>query len=269
MADQTEAQQVAQLAFQAAGSETLEAGKIYGMSNGDGGVHIVDTMAYLGRPLHKTGVKQVRDVESFKEYLDKHGEQAETEVTTHQDERTISAMIDAGTDIAAGRKEHGVKLTLKLTTEWSQWVQMSGKLMAQETFAEFIEDHAAQITSPASAEIMEIAATLQVKRGVEFEQGTSLSTGETQFTFREQDKASAGKAGQLSVPNELALALTPFKGGIAYRVVAKFRYRLRGSELLLGYKLLDVEKIQEDAFGGIAETVKEHAEASGFLFLNA
>lgn len=269
MADQTEAERVATLAWQAHGAETLEAGKIYTLPDGSGGMGIVDTMAYLDRPLYKSGEKAVRDVDSFTAFLDKHGIGGETEVTTFQDQRQITAVIDAGTELEPGRKKHGASLNLKLSTEWAQWVQFSGKLMGQEQFAEFIEDHAEQIMSPSSAEIMEIASTLQVKRGVEFEQGTSLSTGETQFTFREQDKTTAGKAGQLAIPNELLLALTPFKGGSAYKVTAKFRYRLRGSELALGYKLLDVEKIQDNAFGEVAETIQAHAEANNFLFLNA
>lgn len=139
--------------------------------------------------------------------------------------------------------------------------------MDQAAFAEFIEDNAQNIVEPSSAEILEIAQSLQVKRGVAFESGQRLADGNVQFGYREETTATAGSAGQLRIPATLTLALRPFEGGEAYKVTAHFRYRLQGSALTLGFKLQEPAKIREDAFKEIANEVSAYAEEQDFLYL--
>lgn len=141
--------------------------------------------------------------------------------------------------------------------------------MTQADFAEFIEDNAKDIVNPSSAEVLEIAQSLQVKRGVEFESGTRLADGNVQFGYRENTTATAGNVGQLSIPEKITLALRPFKNGEQYAVNAIFRYRLQGSQLTLGYKLQDPEKVIEDAFESVAKEVSDYTAQRDFLYLNA
>ena len=265
----TEASDSARLAIQAQITEKLEPGTIYNSLNGDGGFDILDTDQYAARPRRKTGRHAVSDAQSFKDYLEKHGIEGETEVTAQETEGRIIAGIDAGTDLEAGWCDHNITLQLRASDEWRRWLDKNNKLMRQVDFAEFLEDNAKDILEPSYADIFEIATSLQVKRGVDFESATRLDNGEIQLGYRETTTASAGKVGQMSIPETLVIALRPFKGGEPYRVIASFRYRLNGPDLTMGYKLQNLEKIRDEAFATVAEDVRTFAEASQFLFLNA
>jgi uncharacterized protein YfdQ (DUF2303 family) len=265
----TEAADVSSLAIQAAKPTELEAGALYLIADGDGGVRQIDTDSFADRPRRKgkTVTTTVADVESFGAFLTKHGIREETEIMASVKGGNFVAIINAGTQSEPGWADHGIHLQLSESKEWKRWAAQSSKLMGQAEFAEFIEDNAENIVDPSSAEILEIAQSLQVKRGVEFESGHRLSDGNVRFGYRETTTATAGAVGDLSIPATIGLALRPFEGGDTYRVVATFRYRLVQKQLHLGFKLQGIDRVREDAFAEVADTVRKQAEASGFLYL--
>jgi uncharacterized protein YfdQ (DUF2303 family) len=265
----TEAEDIAVLAQQAMKGAELEAGKVYLIPSQDGTVRQIDTDSYSLRPRRKgaSSATTVADVDSFESFLIKHGIPEETEITASVQAGTFTAIINAGTQQEPGWSDHAAILRLTESKEWKRWAAGSGKLVDQLGFAEFIEDNAENIVDPSSAEILEIAQSLQINRAVDFESGQRLSDGNVRFGYRETTTASAGAVGDLSIPASFTLALRPFEGGEAYRVTALFRYRLHGKQLQLGYKLQGIERIREDAFSAVAGTVRDHAETAGFLYL--
>ena len=263
----TEAKTVARLAQQAANAEEIYPGKLYLIADGNGGRKEIDTDEYDTRPRSKNLNQTVADFPSFAAYLNKHGLEGETEISAHETEGVFSAVVDAGTDDEAGWRRHLVKLTLTPSDEWKTWTAQSGRLMTQEQFAEFIEDNARNVVSPSSAELLEVAQSLQIRRGVDFESGTRLSDGNVQFGYRETTTATAGTAGTLTIPATLELALAPFRGGEPYRVPASVRYRLQDKRLALGFKLQNADQVRRDAFAQIAEQVERYADDSAFLYL--
>ncbi|WMI32992.1 hypothetical protein SEA_PEGGYLEG03_51 [Arthrobacter phage PeggyLeg03] len=267
-APDTEAATVASLGRQTAAPTELKPGTVYLVAHGDGGVRQIDTDDFAPRPRRKADTHvNVSDAASLEAYLDKHGIGFETEIHASATEAWFNVIINAGTVDQAGWGDHSVRLNLKASDEWKKWTGKSGVLMNQTDFAEFIEDNAQNIVEPSSAEILEIAQSLQVKRGVDFESGTRLSDGNVQFGYRETTNATAGAAGQLSIPATISIALRPFDGGEAYKVTAHFRYRLQGSQLALGFKLQEAAKIREDAFKEVAGGIRAYAEENDYLYL--
>lgn len=264
----TEAEAISTIAQQAKSPDAVDPGKVYAVAHGDT-VKVIDTDAYSERPRRKKGTANVRDSESFIAYLDKHGIKGETEVLTKQRENKIISFIDAGTDSEAGWSEHHLVLTLEQSPEFLKWTKLSGQMFSQTDFAEFIEENASDIVAPAAAEMLEIVSSLQVARSADFESAVRLSDGNVQFGYRETTNAKAGTTGQLTIPTEFSLGIRPYLGGNPYQVQAKFRYRLRGSELLLGFKLERIDDILLNAFNGVAESIQEHAAVNEFLYLNS
>lgn len=264
----TEAKTIARLAQQAANVEPLDDRTIYLVHAGDGTARVIDTDDYAERPRRKQDItRTVSDQDSFEAYLNKHGIPEETEITASVKNANFTAVINAGTGDEPGWGDHVLHLVLRSSDEWQKWNHASGNLMRQDDFAEFIEDNAQNIVEPSSAEILEIAQSLQVKRGVEFESGTRLSDGNVQFGYRETTTATAGNVGHLEIPSTITLALRPFEGGEAYKVTAHFRYRLQGSTLTLGFKLQEPAKIREDAFKQVAGVIRDLAEKAHLLYL--
>jgi hypothetical protein len=87
--------------------------------------------------------------------------------------------------------------------------------------------------------------------------GDDFADGQTQLLYKETVAARAGQRGDLEIPSVLRLALKPYIGGPTYAVLARFRYRLRGTALVLGYVLERPDLILESAFGDVVDSLRE------------
>jgi len=162
--------------------------------------------------------------------------------------------------------EHVVRLECAQTREWREWTENDGQAMDQIKFAYFIEQHMDEIVEPKAAEMLEIVTTLKAKNKVTFESGIRLANGQVQFQYREEIDGQAGIKGELKVPEEFTLGIRVFEGEVAYKVVARFRHRVREGKVMMWYDLVRPHNIVRDAVENIADRICEKVQAS--LFLN-
>ncbi|WIY84310.1 DUF2303 family protein [Propionimicrobium sp. PCR01-08-3] len=260
---------IASLAQQAANPRLLEEG-VYSVLDADGAVQIVETSGYqhdrkesespAPRRIKRTMI--VRDVESL---LDAIASSTNTEKTEQSigegrgwlevwadiDRRTVTAITD-GVD---GWREHRIRLELRHSAEWEDWVDIDGKLLDQVPFSEFVEDHMSSIAHPDGAQLLDICQTLQAHTGVAFKQQSILANGQRAFQWEETVEAKAGQKGDLSIPNELTLALRPFQGSEPVAITARFRFRPASDGLRLGVRLVETPRIVEEAFDDMVAEV--------------
>ena len=225
----------------------LAPGKIYGTLR-DGKLTVTDTNDYRHAPVKQKREVTFLDPGSFLDYWAYWAnDECQPEAWVDPNTRTVTAIFDATTlddPTAIGWAGHRAVLRPEKTPDWIAWVKMSGELMRQETFAEFIEDHLPQIVEPAGAVMLEVAQSLQGTVKAEWKQAVRLSDGQVGLQYVEAANASAGAKGSLPIPAEFTIAVAPFKGGSPYKVRARFRYRIAGDQIALGFKLdraLDVE----------------------------
>jgi uncharacterized protein YfdQ (DUF2303 family) len=171
---------------------------------------------------------------------------------------------DADADDVAGWRDHRLVLQLRLTDGWRQWLQASGTMFEQRQFAEFVEDHLADVREPSAASLLEVAQTLQGSQKVSWQSAHVLKDGTRQLSYVESTEAVAGgPGGQMKIPAEIKLALKVFEGSAdSYEITGRFRYQINGGRLTLGIKLLGVAETQEAAFGGVVAQVGEATGAT-------
>lgn len=213
-----------------------------------------DTEQWLDQPRRKTGQVEVRDAESFLAYFTKHATPA-AEVYADEDNGRVVAVLNASSKEQAEWGDHCLVLALKHTPAWLRWTRPDGKLLGQVAFAEHIEAGLPEIVEPDAAHMLELAQTFEATKGVDFESSQRLSSGERQFTYKETISAKAGQKGHITVPTQFVVALAPWRGGPAYRVTARFRYRISPEGLQLGYVLDRVEDVLEGAFADVCSEV--------------
>ena len=148
MANQTEAEIVRDLAYQAVRPALLERGNQYAWITRDGALVEADLSDKM--PAMKDGTVIVRDVESFGVYYDKHADD-DSEVFADLDAGTITAVLDAhhsadwaarGLTLDDARwQQHRLVLALKPTLPWVTWTAQNRKPMTQIDFADFLEDN--------------------------------------------------------------------------------------------------------------------------------
>lgn len=253
----TEAAVVADLARQAASTETLDPGSVLAAPAEDGRVYVVDTDAYADSPRHIEAKRVVGDAESFVQYVTKHVIDGHTEVYADVPSSSVVAVLDSHDAGQGGWQKHTARLELRKTKSWEAWEKVDGQLLPQTEFAEFIEQQALDVRSPETAVLIEIAQSFQAKTSVDFEGGERLDSGQVRLEYKETVTAKAGQKGHIDIPTELELLLRPYIGGPVYVVVARFRYRLRGSQLGLGVVLTRPTEILDAAFADIVTEIRD------------
>lgn len=171
----------------------------------------------------------------------------------------FSGYIDYHTPEQAAWKDHTCNFECKTTPEWNDWKSRSGMAMDQEKFAYFIEDHAEEIINPSSADMMEIALSLRAKKNINFNSGIRLHNGQVQLQYTETIKGEAGVKGQLEIPEIIDIGVKLFEGGSAYKMQARFRYRIKEGHLAMWYELIRPHKTHEAAVNDAFNLIKEKA----------
>lgn len=254
----SEASAVANIAVQGVTPHELAPGVVFATPDGNGGVKFQDTDAWADNPRRAKASRTVGDAASFVAYLAKHGTAA-SEVWADTPKSSVVAVIDAhaGADAPAGWEGHKLTLQLEKTPAWLAWMQLDGQLVSQTDFAEFIETRSLDVKDPDAATLLEVANKFVVKRSVDFESGERRQDGQTRFEYKETLAGKVGQKGHIDVPDLLTLVLKPYVGGPSYHVYARFRYRLNGSQLVVGIVLERPKDILDAAFADVVEAIRK------------
>jgi uncharacterized protein YfdQ (DUF2303 family) len=246
-----EAQAIINTAVRTLTPHELEPGSVYAF-NTPTGVHEVDLTGpeYTGELPRKTGRTLVRDAASFLTYYAKHKDDA-TEIYSDVEQLSVTAVLDAHSADEPGFGEHRLHLALRRTKAWQEWLDLDGKLVDQDRFANFLEDHLVHLVDPDAATMLEIAQSIKATTKAEFQSSSRLQSGERKFAFVEDTKASAGAKGDLAIPETFKIAVPPFEGADVYSMTARFKYRLGGGQLALGFKLEQPEERVKAAFADV------------------
>lgn len=237
--------------------QELDAGKIYLVQDRDGHHRLIDTDEYAPTPRYMERHKTVNDAESLVDYVNsrqQHHNGVEVWINpgTSGKTPTVKAILDSH-----ARSMDTCSISFTATPGWADWLKINDHLMNQTDFAEFVEQWADTIITPNGATMLEIAQSLRANVGVTFKSQKRLADGQTQFEYTESVDATAGTAGNITIPDDLELAICPFFGAKTYKVRTKFRYRMSGGNLAMGVRLLNPEKVVEAVLNDAEDIIRE------------
>lgn len=237
--------------------QELEPGKIYLIQDTDGRRRIIDTDDYADSPRYMQRAKTVNDAESLVTYInsrEQHHNGVEVWINpgTHGETPKVRAVLDSN-----ARNSDTCRIAFNATPEWAAWNEINDHLMSQGEFAEFVEQWVDTIVKPDGATMLEIAQSLRANVGVTFKSQKRLANGQTQFEYTENVDASAGTAGDITIPDDMELVVCPFYGAKVYKVRAKFRYRVNSGKLSMGVRLLNTEKVVEAVLADVESVIRE------------
>ena len=232
---------------------------------GEGVVKHIDLEAMAGAPARKRGTVTVFDAASFNMVLADNGDAGNVAIyiDRNPDKPAVVAVLNGHGKAGAGWGDFRASIQFRPTPQWAKWKAIDGKMLPQVEFAEFIEDNLADIADPAGATMLEIATYLEATKGADFKSGIRLTSGAVQLQNLESVEAKVG-AGKIDVPEILTLALAPLQGLAAYKVPARFRYRISEGKLLLGVKLQRVEDLMTTVLNDVVAQIERGANVSVF-----
>ena len=246
---------------------------LYVVRNGNGNTVIHDTREwddrYLAHPRRKTGQYVVTQVDSFVDYLDRHGDE-QTEVYVNTGSASLHATVDGHSSHSAGHEDHVLKLNFPKSDQWNVWHGANGRAMRQREFAEFIEDNLVDIIDPAGADMLEIVSSLSATTKATFHSAHRLSDGSTELEWTQEVNAKAGtqKSGKVEIPGTFKIAIPVFRGGKAWKVEARFRYRVNDGVLTMSYHLTRPADLLDAAFTKEVEAVRERIGGTYPIYVN-
>lgn len=222
----------------------------------------IDLTKYLPSPLRASGTVSLQTVDDFAKYVARHDDGDATTIWADMNRHAIAAVLDdhwsaasgvVSPDERPGWGEHRATLALKATDEWTHWLNGDGIPMDQEKFAEHIEDGQVEIVKPEAAELLEIVQSMQGHTDAQWKSAKRLHDGSVQFLYSEDATATAGGKGELEIPQTFELMIAPFLGEDVMALTARLRYRVKGGNLSIGYKLVRPGDVVRDCIDQIAD----------------
>lgn len=247
------------------------------------GQGIVDIKGYIEKfrisPERRTGTAQVTTLKSFIDLVNRQKDgDSVIFANTAWPRPSLTGVINyhKGSEggFAARQLDHRVHYAFPVTEEMQAWIGNNNRLMDQADFAAFLEDHAAELTSPfdgekdrfealfkermaVPTELVSLSRSLEVFVGAKAKQAVRLQTGERVMEFVEEH--SNGKGEKVEIPGVFMIAVPAFLDGEPVRIAARLRYRVAGGGINWFYSLYrwDVElreRVKADLATAATET---------------
>lgn len=217
----------------------------------DVAVEILDYEKFLPEPVRARGTVRVFTAEGFTAaYQHRTVDDARygAVIYADPDQCRLVAVIDDDYGAHPGWREHRVQLDLKTTDEWTLWHNGQG-YGTQEAFAEVVEAGEKEIVDPSATTMLDIAQTFHATVGAKVKRANRLSDGRTQFVYDEDIEASAGAAGELTIPGTFTIRVRPFLGSEPVEVECRLRYRVeRGGAFKIGYQMDRPDEVKRESF---------------------
>lgn len=267
MSDRPESEVIAELAVGYVGPRPVGDGGLHAITVPEGAtVRLIDPdeeqEARQPHPPRRKGTVTAYDADSFARLVNDLGPRdGHSRIYADPDDLRFVAVLNdhEGDGLRPGWGDHRVHLAIQRTPSWKAWRDHAG-LGAQEEFAEHLEDHRADIADPPAADMLELAQTFQATIGAKFSGGARLHNGERHASYVEEVQGSAGRSGQVPIPETMTLRLVPFEGADPVEVEARIRFRIRDGRLAIGYVLHRADEIERAAFDQVRASIESNTE---------
>jgi uncharacterized protein YfdQ (DUF2303 family) len=245
----SDAREVAELALSAAEPTEVDAGKVYAWLAPDGEIKTLDAERHGDEPRRVHGTVHPQTLDALVAYVTEHEDRVgrSTIWVDLKGGRVVAVLNDDDPGETNGWRDHRAELVFERTEPWKHWLNLNGRLVDQQTFAEHLEEGLTEIAEPDGASMLELAQSFHATTNATFRSARRLQSGAVQVQYDEEVQASAGASGELEVPTEFTLAVAPFVGDEPTAVTARLRFRAAGGTLQLGYKLERPEEVERQS----------------------
>jgi len=201
------------------------------------------------------------DAPSFVAYLATHAKPGST-VWCSFDPQTFAlsfkAVIDEHSATAAGWRGHTASFTPDMSSEWKAWKGSAGKQFAQVAFAEWIDEHADDITTanglPTSLQMLQMATEFQANEERVLKSTVKLQSGGVRLTYIADP--DAGTTENMLMFDRFAIGIPVFQGGSAWSLSARLKYRLNSGKVSFHYEIVRPDRVHEGAAKEMIDQVR-------------
>jgi len=209
---------------------------------------------YRLAPARRAGTARAGTLASFIDLVKRHqSPNSAVFATTIWPTPALTAVIDYhGIDGAPDWLKHRIRYEFPVTEELKAWMSSDGQTMEQIEFAQFLEEHAAELASPLDterseferlfkarfatpAEVIDLSRALEIYVGSSVKRAERLQTGERTVEFVSEHTNAKGE--KVDIPGIFMVAVPAFLNGEPVRIPARLRYRVANGSIHWSYAL--------------------------------
>lgn len=164
----------------------------------------------------------------------------------------IHAVLDHGTAVEAGFRDHSIALRPRISVPLKRWLDIAKRPLSQRALAEFLDEHAVEVSVPDAASIMDMVLTFEATKKVVFKSGVRLQNGDRQLTFSEDTQ---GTSGSVVIPERITIVAPVFEGADAQLIDFTLRYRIEDGAVAFSLKMHREDEVIRHAFQQIVDEV--------------
>ena len=227
-------------------------------------VKLADQREERDKPRRLKGTATLGDEASFIEHINRFKDassvifQGETALLAVFNYNSAAAGVD-DRNTCARFGDHRADFVPKVSDEWKAWVDGQKKPLGQEAFADFIDEHLADIAPstddrkvPSAGDLATMALQLKASSDDTLESSLNRTTGETSVVFKKELKVQ----GNTVIPPEFDIQIPIFTGGPLQRITCKLRFRKGDEGALFFWAVPGATQIKVKAQLAIGERVK-------------
>jgi uncharacterized protein YfdQ (DUF2303 family) len=213
----------------------------------------VDLEPYLSAPRRANKIVKVNTPESFVLYFGRFALTSSiVALNAEKLSGTFVGLIDYHSKESPAWCAHRLEYKPQETPEWKLWQENDKHVFKQNEFAEFLEENLPDISNPASADLLEVAKSIQARRSTNFKSDRRLDNGDRALVWEETTQASA-KQGELEIPAQFTITFPLFHGGDPASIAARLKFRIDSGAVVFWYELVRPHKAVETQL----ETLKQ------------
>ncbi|MCV2365560.1 YfdQ family protein [Paucibacter sp. DJ1R-11] len=222
----------------------------------------LDFEKLLPNPRRTKAAAQFTDAASFLAYINTHADEGTT-VWCNFNPQTFAlkftAVLDEHSTTTPGWRQHTATFAPDMSAEWKAWIAKNGQSFAQVPFAEWLEEHAEDITSaegfPTSLQMLGMATEFVANEERVLKSSAKLQSGGVRLTYVADP--DAGTTESMEMFKQFALGIPVFQGGAAWRITARLKYALGQGKVNFRYELVRADRVHESAAKDLITQITE------------
>jgi len=248
---------------------------LYNQESGKVSAFAEQIEAYRQEPARRKGTANATTLKSFINLVNRHKDEGSVIFgNTTYPKMLLRAVFNYHTvDHTPRHRDHCAVYEFPVTAELTAWIKGNNEPMEQAAFAQFLEDHAAELAAPYDAErseyellfkerfaspneLIDLSRHLEVFVGAKVKRGERLASGERTVEFTEEHHNAAGE--KVEIPGVFMVSVPAWIDGEPVRIPARLRYRIAGGTIKWFYSLYRWETaLRERIQSDLAEAGKE------------
>lgn len=228
------------------------------------GWKLQETEALEGQPWRKKAVVALDDDTGYIDYIKRHGHGDTTTIwceANYEKGRVgyTCVLNDHGGDTEAQEwRDHIASFVPEKSVEWKRWTENNARTMEQVEFATFIENNLADIATaegyPTGTDMLHVATNLEITQDSSIKSAIRLQSGGVRISYIEDANAETAKF--MDCYSQFAIGIPVFRGGEAYQINCRLKYRLNAGKLKFWYELIRADKVLEASARTLTEKIK-------------